>query len=695
MRHFWKWPRARRAPVPTRKPKPRGSTYLNVEPLEDRAVPAIIWANQGSGGSDTDNFNAIYGANAAVARTIVSQAISNWNQVITNFNYANVGTPGNSPAANTYTLNVDAAVFGPGLRGTTSFDSIDTQGKPFAATVTIDDNGGGDGWYFDTRPGDDGEFDSLLTRFTATGTGLAGRDFYRTVAHEIGHALGIATDSRLNIADFFSNAGTDQVGSGSLRLYSNGGVTATLTTNGGGHLYEGPVDPAFPGAPTHPNDLLNPGRALAGGTTRELISDIDANILRTAYNYTITNPSQVRTFLATINGATGAIQVNPEPGVASNTVTESGSEFSFFGINFRSVTITANGATRTFTGVIGSTAPTSVNITGSAGNDTINVRSTPAGASTWIDGNGGFDTVNIGNAGSLAGVAGQVSVSPSSGSTSLTIDGSAESTADNVAVNSLSVTGFAPGTIFYGANVTSLRLLAGTGADTITVNSTSNASTTINTGGGSDTVNVLGTSGSLFVDSTGGADSVNIGNAGSLAGIAGQVSVSPSGGTASVRIDGSAENTNHSVGVSSIAVSGMAPASILYGSNVTSLSLYTGSGADTIDVSSTSSNATTFIDTGAGNDTVFVRTTANTLTLNNSGGLDSVRVGYRGAGVDGSMLGIAGTVNVSTSNSAATNLTLDARADPPVSFSVTSSSVTGLSPAPVNYFSGVSLNVLL
>src|SRR5690606_20788274 len=63
--------------------------------------------------------------------------------------------------------------------------------------IFLDDNGGGDGWFFDETPLDDIEFTSIADSFQASfvDASTVGQtrqnDFYRTITHEIGHALGV------------------------------------------------------------------------------------------------------------------------------------------------------------------------------------------------------------------------------------------------------------------------------------------------------------------------------------------------------------------------------------------------------------------------------------------------------------------------------------------------------------------------
>lgn len=285
-----------------------------LETLEDRQLlSTIVWTNRGSANSDTDGFNANLGANAALARTLVDAAIDDWEAVIQNFNYANVGTPGNAPFANQFTLTLSAAQING--RGVTFNPGIDSQGKPFSATIQLDNNAAGAGWFFDATPGDNAEFNDVRTRFSARASGT-GFDFYRTALHEIGHAMGIASVfSGLAINNFFSPAGVDQIsGSDSLLLFSGPTTSATLTTVGGGHLYEGAPDPNFPNAPSNPQDVMNPGRAF-GSTSidRRLISDVDAGILRDAYGYAVAMPSTLETFLINFDSTDGTLRLNADP----------------------------------------------------------------------------------------------------------------------------------------------------------------------------------------------------------------------------------------------------------------------------------------------------------------------------------------------------------------------------------------------
>src|SRR5688572_21216366 len=223
-----------------------------------RMLSTINWANRGSGpADDTDGFNATFGANAAQARLIVDRAIADWEEVIVNFNHTGGG--------NTYSLQVNMGELGATTRAQGGATNFDFDLVPTLGAITLDLNAAGSGWYLDPVIGDDAEFSTILSPFSAAGS-MVGNDLYRTITHEIGHCVGM-TDQTLRISQFLTNLGvddpTDADGStpGNLWAFNvNGGpIEATFTAADPGHLYEGPAIGGRPDIPIHPNDLMNPG----------------------------------------------------------------------------------------------------------------------------------------------------------------------------------------------------------------------------------------------------------------------------------------------------------------------------------------------------------------------------------------------------------------------------------------------------
>jgi hypothetical protein len=301
-----------------------------IESLEQRELFAIDWVNEASSG-----FAAAYGAtNGAIATELVHRAIQDWETFLTDFNYDNDNNPATvNGLNNTFSLSLSASSLLPGVRGGTSAILDDANGRPYQATVLIDDNGGGSGWFFDQTPWDDAEFTAIAnsmgpsSSFQAsfvdvTTGGTHYNDIYRAIVHEIGHALGIHLTPGDRLYNLTTAAGTDFYdGTASLRQFSGSGYTATLTTNGGGHLYEG-----APGTPVHANELMNPERTMPSGgspisTTRQFISDLDVKLLRDAYGYGVVMPSTVNTANVTLDSLTGTLLVQGRLGNQNDTIT--------------------------------------------------------------------------------------------------------------------------------------------------------------------------------------------------------------------------------------------------------------------------------------------------------------------------------------------------------------------------------------
>ncbi len=298
------------------------TNVLCFESLEDRRLLAITWANQGS-----HNFVANYGAdNAVLAEAMVVRAIDEWATYINDFNYDDDDDPNTvNFRNNTFTLYVSSGSLGAGTRGTTGGILVDANQRPVQASITMDDDGGGAGWFFDETPSDDGEFTGIVNAFQASFIDASGggtsnyNDFYRTIVHEIGHALGIYLVMGQRLYSQTTSAGTDPIdGFSDLRQFNGANITVTLTENGGGHVFEGTSL-----APVHPNDLMNPGRTVPAGsnpfeTTRQFVSDLNVQLLADAYGYGVTLPSTLNTVHATLDSLSGVLLVQDIPSGTNN-----------------------------------------------------------------------------------------------------------------------------------------------------------------------------------------------------------------------------------------------------------------------------------------------------------------------------------------------------------------------------------------
>ena len=307
-----------------------------------------------------------------------------------------------------------------------------------------------------------------------------------------------------------------------------------------------------------------------------------------------------------------------------------------------------------------------INITTSGG-DTVNVHAT--GVATTLSSGFGHDVVNVGNAGSVRGLLGTLSVMNPESFTTLIIDDSADTVA-----RTLSLSTFASG----GANWGAITGLAPAAIDYV---SGDMSGVNIATGQGNDTVNVLATGNNVLpgglttsLISAGGLETVNVGNAGSVQGILGPLHIENPPSMTTVNVNDSADATARVVtqgtfvseGLFWGSITGLAPAEIDY---------------RYVDTSSVN------VTTGSGNDVVNILSTGSLFNLNSSGGQDTINLGNAGS------VASIGAVNIQNMHGSDTIIVNDS-ADT-VARTVTLSTfasgganwgaITGLAPAAIDY----------
>ena len=314
------------------------------------------------------------------------------------------------------------------------------------------------------------------------------------------------------------------------------------------------------------------------------------------------------------------------------------------------------------------------------GGATVNVLAT--GASTMLEGNADNTTVNIGDAGSVRNIQGDLTIQNTPALTAINVDDFADDTYQNATLSTVTLAND-----FDGDNDAAGQI-SGLAPALIRYEYIDVSGVTIYTGEVGATVNVLatGVATSLqgnalnFEDNT----TVNVGDAGSVQNIQGDLTIENQSGLTAVNVNDSADSTYRTVALSTVTlpddgdndsdaagrISGLAPTLITY---------------EYFDTSGVT------IDTGGAGATINVLATGVTTNLVANGvrdGSDVVIVGDAG-----SVQGIAGTLNIEdppsfvaltiddSADTTGRTLTLGSSTLPDGS----SGSISGLAPANINY----------
>jgi len=524
-------------------------------------------------------------------------------------------------------------------------------GDPAGYTEPIAFLRGGDDWYSDNGGG------NRWGDYTGAGLDPDGQTFYLYNEYAWTH---IAGDN----GRWATQHGTSAYAT-HYRLVTAGGVT-TLTLD---------------------NSVTSVGLTRSGSSTQ--ISVNGANIgSTTSATINVQAGWALRTGLTVTNAAAGTYTLTASqfvsPGLTVN-VSNLG--------DFVADSATAGSYTSTYTVVNTPAGPghtTTVKTGG--GNATVNVQAT-SGALT-IDGlYAANNDVALGNANSLAGITGAVTINGNSAIYQVEVNDGADNTNHpNVLLTAsgfaASLTGLAPAAINFQFTIglSALSITVGNGNNTYTVSNTPNTGhvTALNTGTGTDTVNVQATSGPLTVNTQGGGgnDVVNLGNNNSLSGLSGAVTLN--GPVAShVNVNDGADVISYpNVLLSATSLTGLAPAAISFGmGSINTLSVAVGNGTDTYTITGTPGNTGNTLSTGNGADTVNVQATSNPLTVNFGNSQQVVNLGNAGT-----LAGITAAVSLNNvPNGFIVNVNDGAdNADHPAVV-IAATGVTGLAPAPLNF----------
>jgi hypothetical protein len=324
------------------------------------------------------------------------------------------------------------------------------------------------------------------------------------------------------------------------------------------------------------------------------------------------------------------------------------------------------------------------------GNDTVNVQGVGQFEQTTINAGSGTHAVNVSGA-----INGGLTINNflTTSTMFVSIVDTSGTNHPNVMLTDGSVTGLFGGDItFHGSAFAALTITGGNGNNTYTVaNSGSGNPTVLNTGNGDDTVNIQGTSvfAPFTVNAAGrGNDVINVGNAGSLAGINGTPTLNNGPNFSHVNINDGADSTDHpDVRLTSFSLTGLSPAAINFeGESLDGLTVTGGSGNNTYTVLNTQFSGPgnpTLLTTGNGNDTVNVQATNFNapLTVSAGSGSDVVNVGNAGTLTE---INSALTINT-TSSASQVNINDGADNTDHSSVQLTANGLTGQASSAINF----------
>lgn len=612
---------------------------LGLELLEDRLVPStILWVNRGSPLNDTDQFNAVFGSRAELARQVADAALKAWQDVIHDFHFAD--------GSNTFRVRLSMAPSERGLGGYSHFASrLDPTGKPMAANVFIEagTDGRGAGWFLDPTPQESSEFrGSLVNAFAGdapSGSPARGLgDFFTIIVHEMSHVLGLTADPRSAFQQdrngYLSNTGrTDQFFRAGRLFTFNGPSVQALFTSYNRFSPNGDM-----GVPLHTAEPANSyvradGLAFYGSQDannaqyeygrRYLPSALNALILHDVYGYTVAPPAAMPNFHALLDAATGELLVRGMAGTSDDEVVVDrvGDQWM--------VTVNlgrpahGTGPTSSFTSTFSTASVRSLRIETGAGADVVRLEESAAGVPVTVDLGSGDDTLILsGKTGNLERFQGPLMLRGGTGSDTLLLHDQAHRGASTLIVRSSSISRAGAAALGY-VQFEAVTLHAGAGDTTVQIESLdANAAVTLNLGGGTDTVALGAVSGRL--EPIRGALTIN--------GQGGQVALT-------VRDQYGSASRDYTLSAAALQISGLRGINL---TGVQTLSIRGGTGNDRLQLVGPLAGLATTFHGGGGTDTligpdtsnVWLATSANAGTLNGTVAYQSVENLIGGSGAD-------------------------------------------------------------
>lgn len=324
----------------SRNRRKQQAVALACEPLEARQLLSTInWTNRGTTtGANDDRFDDVFGGLQNQARAVIDAAIDCWERTIVDFNYGN-GT-------NTYniTVSMNATAQGSGAGGVGANAGFNTtiNNKPATGSMGIGWRSGiaagtnsAAGWFLDPTPAESSEFQgafqNAFVRLPTPGSALGGADLFTAVLHELGHAMGLGSNTQTRAVSFDTNAVDNQNAPASSPAstlwasnfngaiwteYDSGGATGGAANFGGPQHFAplGTSAVVFGSTRVGAVALMN-----AFFTSRSIISDVEADFARFAFNYTIATPSQFGTTYGQLDND-GTLRINTTSLAGSNDV---------------------------------------------------------------------------------------------------------------------------------------------------------------------------------------------------------------------------------------------------------------------------------------------------------------------------------------------------------------------------------------